>query len=265
MALTGIDNPRPVGNRLPLLPYVSLTLQSNVPLSCWHIQATGRSKGTVILFHGYGGEKSSMLDKAYVALKAGYNVLLPDFMGAGSSGGNQTTIGFREAENVKTCFDYIHDVKHEQNIVLLGSSMGAVAIMKYLDQGYRQPSGVVLECPFGSMYKTVCTRFRMVHAPVFPMAGLLVFWGGIENGFSAFSHNPEDYARHIYCPALLSFGEKDDRVSREEIDAIYKNLAGPKTLKTYPEAGHNNSLALYPEEWINNLDTFLAQMQQAGK
>lgn len=205
-------------------------------LDCWLIN-TDSAKGTVLLFHGYGGEKSSMLDKAEEFLKLNFNVLLVDFMGAGQSEGNQTTIGFKEAEEVKDCFEYIQK-KGEKNIHLFGTSMGAVAIMKAIDEFQVKPRSIMIECPFGSMYKTVCARFRLVKVPTFPMAGMLMFWGGLQNGFWAFSHNPIEYAKNISCPTLLLYGEKDNRVSREEIKSIFSNLKGPKKLVTYPLAGH---------------------------
>jgi alpha-beta hydrolase superfamily lysophospholipase len=93
----------------------------------------------------------------------------------------------------------------------MGTSMGAAAILKYLDDGGTQPAGIIIECPYGTMYETVCARFKMVGAPTFPMAAFLVFWGGLENGFWAFGHNPATYARSVQCPALLIYGGKDDR------------------------------------------------------
>lgn len=46
-------------------------------------------------------KKSSMIDKADVFLDLGYNVFMVDFIGSGGSEGLQTTIGYKEAENVK--------------------------------------------------------------------------------------------------------------------------------------------------------------------
>lgn len=212
--------------------------------------------GTIILFHGYGGEKSSMLDKADEFLKMGYNTMLVDFMGAGGSEGNGTTIGYKEAEEVKDCYEYT--VKSgSSNIHLFGTSMGAVAIMKAISNYHIIPASVILECPFGTMYKTVCARFKLMHVPSFPMASLLVFWGGVQNGFWAFSHNPEEYAKQISCPALLLYGEKDEKVSRDEINIIYENLKGEKKLVTYPLAGHENYLIRYKEKWTKDVHDFM--------
>jgi hypothetical protein len=64
--------------------------------------------------------------------------------------------------------------------------------------------------------------------PLFSNAGLLDFWGGIQNGFWAFIHNPTEYAKKVRCPVLLLYGEKDNRVSSGEIDEIFLNLKGKK-------------------------------------
>lgn len=254
----GVSNPRPENKSYPQNIYETVKLNSNKNIECWFIKVI-HSKGTVILFHGFSGSKSTMLDKSGEFNKMGYNTLLVDFMGSGGSEGNQTTIGYLEAEQVKTSFDYIRD-KKEQNIILFGTSMGAVAIMKSISKYQLKPKGIIIECPFGSMYETVCARFKTMNAPTFPMAGLLVFWGGLQNGFWAFGHNPTKYARNINCPTLLLYGAKDDKVSREEIDHIFKNLSGEKKLKIYEEAGHENYLIKYKSDWTEDINSFLSNI-----
>lgn len=253
--IAGVSNPRPTNTVVPAREYETVILQSNSKIECWSIK-TENAKGTVIMFHGFSGKKSALLDKAEIFQELGYNTLMVDFMGSGGSEGNQTTIGYFEAEQVKTAFEYLKE-KGEENIYLFGTSMGSAAIMKAINDFGINPDGIILECPFGSMYKTVCARFEIMNAPTFPMAGLLVFWGGLQNGFWAFGHNPTVYANEIQSPTLLIYGAKDNRVSREETDEIFKNLKGPKTLKVYPEAGHNNFLIKYEREWIQDVQGFL--------
>lgn len=252
----GINNPRPTNGQLPTKPYHTIRLKSNKTIECW-LMKTENAKGTVVLFHGFAGEKSSLLDKSAIFQELGYNTMLVDFMGSGGSEGNQTTIGFFEAEQIKSCFDYLKN-KGENKIYFWGTSMGAVAIMKAINDYAIQPAGIMIECPFGSMYETVCARFRLMHAPTFPMAGLLVFWGGLQNNFWAFGHNPTLYAKKITCPTLLMYGELDDKVSRKEIDEIYANIKGPKQLSVYPNAGHVNYLTEYGKEWKADVNNFLS-------
>lgn len=251
----GIDNPRPANWQFPGMPYQTIRLKSNKTIECWLIK-TENAKGTVVLFHGYAGEKSSLIDKSVFFQKSGYNTLLVDFMGSGGSEGNQTTIGFFEAGQVKSCFDYLKSTG-ESKIYLWGTSMGAVAIMKAISDYGIQPTGIMIECPFGSMYKTVCARFRLMNAPSFPMAGLLVFWGGLQNNFWAFGHNPREYAKKITCPTLLMYGELDDKVSRTETDEIFANIKGKKQLKVYSMVGHEDYLFKCRQEWSKNIASFL--------
>jgi uncharacterized protein len=256
----GINNPRPELSSVPSQPYETIQLQSNKMIECWVINKDS-SKGVVVLFHGYRGDKSTMIDKSDEFLKMGYSTLLVDFMGSGGSEGNQTTIGFKEAEQVKTAFEYLK-TKNEKNIFLFGTSMGAVAILKAIDKYGIKPSGIIIECPFGTMYKTTAARFKSMGVPEFPMAGLLVFWGGVQNGFWGFSHNPEKYAKAVSCPSLLLYGEKDAKVSKAEIQSIYDNMGGKKTLRTYPDAGHENYLLKYKQEWGADVSSFLTTVQQ---
>lgn len=253
----GINNPRPRNKTIPNQTYESVKLKSNKEIECWLIKADS-AKGTVIIFHGYSGEKSSMLDKAAVFRELGYNTFLVDFMGAGGSEGDQTTVGFYEAEEVKTAFEHIKS-KGEKNIVLFGTSMGAVAIMKAQSDYSLTAKSIILECPFGTMLETVQSRFESMNVPSFPMANLLVFWGGFQNNFDAFKHNPIDYSKKITCPTLLLYGSKDIEVSKEEILGIFANLNGPKELQTYPLCGHENYLKKYKEKWTQDITHFLTK------
>lgn len=254
--LFGVNNPRPNNNRMPTDSFETILLQSNKKIACWLIKVP-KPKGTVILFHGFGGQKANMLDKAELFRMQGYQTLLVDFMGSGGSEGSQTSIGYFEAEQVKTCYTYLQD-KGEKNIILFGTSMGAVAVMKAINDYGIQPKSIIIECPFGSMYQTVCARFKTMHAPTFPMAALLVFWGGVQNGFWAFNHNPSEYAKKITCPTLLLYGEKDEKVSKGEISEIYTNLAGKKRWISYAKAGHENYLNKYKVEWNKDVANFLS-------
>jgi uncharacterized protein len=258
----GIDNPRPHNKVTPDHQFETIRLKSNKEIECWLIK-TGAPKGTVILFHGYGGEKSSMLDKANVFQSLGYSTMLVDFMGAGGSEGNQTTIGFKEACEVKTCVEFLKE-KGEMNIVLFGTSLGAAAIMKAMHDYQLQVNSIIIECPFGTMLQTVENRFATMNIPSFPMANLLVFWGGVQNGFNAFSHNPVSYALKINCPTLLFYGSKDEKVSAEETKAIFSNLAGPKKMVTFPLARHENYLVKYQDLWTKEISAFLNIKEDVG-
>lgn len=254
---TGVPLQRPESRIHPPVEYETVRIQSNKVIECWYLPSPAAAPGTVLICHGYGGEKGGMLDKAMAFRQMGYHTMLVDFMGSGNSEGNQTTIGYKEAEQVRDCVQYLR-AKNKGPVILFGTSMGAAAIMRAASKGWVQPDAMILECPFGTMYETVAARFRQQSAPVFPMAGLLVFWGGLENGFWAFGHNPEAYAQSIRCPALLIWGEKDIKVGRAETDRIFINLQGPKDSLLIAGAGHENYLNRFRGLWMQKVATFLS-------
>lgn len=251
----GVKNPRPTNKLIPTQEFETVRLKGQKEIECWYIP-NPINRGTVIIYHGFSGNKASMLDKSDEFFSLGYNTLLVDFMGSGGSEGNQTTIGYFESEQVKTSYEYIKS-RGESKIYLFGTSMGSVSIMKAFHDFKIDPNAIILECPFGSMYKTVCARFELMNAPAFPMAGLLVFWGGIQNGFWAFGHNPTKYAKSISCPTLIMYGEQDKKVSLGETSEIFSNLNGPKKMKIFPEAGHENLLNKNSDSWKKEVSGFL--------
>ncbi len=258
-AFFGISRARASNYRLPQGDYETVLLQSNRQIECWHIRQPNAGD-TVALFHGYGASKSSLLDKAERFRDMGYSVLLVDFMGAGGSQGNQTTLGYAESEQVQSCIDYLN-TSGEKNVYLFGTSMGAVAIMKAVSEGAK-PSGIILECPFGTLYEAVRVRFSNAGVPSFPMVALIVFWGGLINGFWAFGHAPSEYARNINCPTLLLYGAADEKVNRTEIDTIFARLpALKKRLSVYPQAAHDDYLRLHAADWQADVAAFLNDSQ----
>lgn len=254
----GIQNPKPKNTALPTQAFEAVKIESTETLEAWFVRADS-ALGTVAIFHGYRGQKSQMLDRSDELHRMGFNTFLVDFTGSGGSEGLTTTVGYDEAEQVRDCYEFLQN-RGEENIILFGTSMGAASIMRALHEYPLDPAAVILECPFGTMYEAVEKRFEMMNAPAFPMAGLLTFWGGLQHGFWAFSHNPQDYAMAIDEPTLLLWGEVDDRVNREETDAIFENLAGEKTLHTYPHSGHESYLNEHAREWKEDVELFLEKV-----
>ena len=85
---------------------VYLKTKDSLKLEAWYIGADS-NKGTVLLFHGHGGNKSGVIKEAESFNKMGYNTLLLDFRAHGNSEGNTCTIGYNETEDIKLAYDYI--------------------------------------------------------------------------------------------------------------------------------------------------------------
>jgi alpha-beta hydrolase superfamily lysophospholipase len=122
------------------------------------------------------------------------------------------------------------------------------------------PAGLILECPFDSLIGTVRHRFTSRGVPSFPLADLLVFWGGIQGGFSGFQYRPVESASHIERPTLLMNGDRDPWVRPDEARAIFDALNGPKTLRFFPGLEHDSCLRVRPGDWRATVAQFLDQV-----
>jgi len=234
---------------------VTITTKNNIKLSGWYGQAKN-PLGSVALFHGYGDNKTDVLEEGKSFLNMGYNVLLLDFRGEGSSGGNTCTIGYKEAEDVALAYNFLKN-KGEKNIALWGISMGAAAVARSIDEYNLQPAKVILEMPFATMQDAVEGQLRTMHLPDEPLGMLLTFWGGIEHGFWAFSVNPDKYVEHIHCPVLMQVGLHDIRVTPKERKEIYENLNEPKHLVIYNNSGHESLCKKEHLKWLISVSAFL--------
>ena len=237
---------------------VYLTTSDNIKLQGWYMKPAGIAKGTVILFHGHGNKKSSVLEEAAGFRQMGYNTMLLDFRAHGNSEGNTSSIGYYETEDVKLAYDFIKN-KGEKNIILWGISMGAAAVSKAMNDYPLQPSKVILEMPFDSIVQAAEGRIKMMGLPGQPLATLITFWGGVEHGFWAFNMKPAEFVKQIKCPVLLQWGQKDPRVKQEETDLIYANITAPKKLVVYETAAHESLCEKEPAKWTNEVRDFLSK------
>lgn len=240
---------------------VHLHTPKDLLIDCWYSKVDSGAKGTVILYHPLSVSKMKVTAEAEEFRNWGYNVFLIDFRAHGSSEGNNTTIGYREAEEVKLAYDYIVS-KGEKKIFLWGSSMGAVAIIKAVGEYGLQPAGIITEMPFGSLRSHISGRARTIGfggLPEKPFSILVTTWIGIERGFNGFKFKTTSYAKKVNCPVLLQWGALDRLVTKSETDDIFEALASrDKKLVVYNNIDHENLLQRDPLKWRIEVERFLS-------
>jgi alpha-beta hydrolase superfamily lysophospholipase len=235
---------------------VQLREKQQLPLELWVIVAK-ETKGTVLLLPGYATTKDSLLPAARIFNQLGYTCVLLDFRGTGGSAGTSTSIGFHEADDVRRAVRYILERKLVTPLILYAGSMGAAAALRAISIGQVSPAALILECPFDRLSTTVKHRFEAMRFPSFPLADLLLFWGGVQTGFNAFAHNPVSYAKAVRCPVLVMHGDKDPRVTLPEVTRVYDAVPARKEMKLFPGLGHEIYVTACPEEWKQSVESFL--------
>jgi alpha-beta hydrolase superfamily lysophospholipase len=261
--LTGVRVPRPNNTINPAdvgLPFQTFHVRANkVDLELWSVPATNHPRGLVLMYHAYVSSKSALLSAAQQFHQMGYDIEMVDFRGSGGSSGNSTTIGYREADDVAaTVADARqHHMSPHEPVVLFGQSMGAAAVLRAVGDLDVPADAIIIESPYDRLLSTAQNRFEAMHLPAFPLAQLLIFWGGAQQGYWGFSMNPAESATRVRCPVLMFHGQLDTRVTPAQAHAIFDHLNGPKELEWYDQAAHCSFLSSDPERWKRAVSTFL--------
>ncbi len=258
--MSGVQLPKPINLRDPKscgLQFQTIRLASSQPsLELWKIPCN-ESRGTILMFAGYATAKDTLLPAAQLFHQLDYDCVLADFRACGGSDGVSSSIGFHEAEDVRRVVEFAHATPSSTPVIVYAASMGAAAVLRAVWLHQISPAALILECPFDSLLNTVKHRFTAMRLPAFPLAHLLVFWGGILMRFNPFKHNPATYAQKAHCPVLLMHGGKDPRVTVEEVQQVYRAFPGIKTFKLFPHLAHETYVGACPEEWLSAVRGFL--------
>lgn len=114
------------------LNFREVTFKSRDGLTLFGRFMPGRNHATILLLHPLGSSNNNMLIYAEFLANAGYGVFMIDLRAHGSSDGDTSTYGLREADDVAGAVDYLLsrvDV-NGQKIGVLGISLGAQAALR---------------------------------------------------------------------------------------------------------------------------------------
>lgn len=255
----GLRLPRPVNGRTPAdlgwrYERHVLAAPGGPALEAWWVPVAG-ARGTVALFHGHAACKAAVLREARVFRSLGWSTLLVDFRASGGSGGDVSSIGWYEADDVRAALEHARRLQAGP-VVLYGTSMGAAAVLKAVHDG-AHADALVVESPFDDLGTTLAHRFEARGLPARPGAETMLAWGGLLLGLNAFHHNPAEYAAGVTTPTLAVFGGCDPWVRPAEAQHVYRALRGPKRLHVFAELGHVSFAGARPEEWSALVAGFL--------
>ena len=206
-----------------------------VSLQGWRGQGAGSRRGTLIYLHGVSDNRASGAGIMERYRKRGFDVVAYDSRAQGESGGDVSTYGFYEKEDLRRVMDTLPPGP----IVLVGTSFGAAVALQAAAID-RRVSAVVAAETFSDL-RTVLTE----RAPFFFTSGTIdrAIRLAEQNGhFQVNAVSPMLAARTITAPVLLVHGALDSATKPDHSQRVFAALAGPKRLILVPGAGHNQSL-----------------------
>ncbi len=203
---------------------VAVTADDGSALRGWSIRPLTGNGDAVILLHGVADNRMGMLGYADLLLRHGYAVLLPDVRAHGESGGELTTYGVKEADDVRHWFDWIEKVEAPHCIDGLGNSMGAALLLESLKStpGF---CAVVAESPFANFREA--SYYRMGQwSGTGPWLGRTLLRPAVETGFlyarlkygvNLGKASPENAVAASSVPVLLIHGKKRHQSSSSQL------------------------------------------------
>ena len=248
----------------------ALTTSDGVRIAGWYIPAEsdpGPTAATVVLAHADGANKSEMLPWADL-LHADYNLVLFDFRNHGQSSGAVTTMGLREAGDLRTVLDWLEKAKRPTSIAVLGVSMGGAAAINDAASDSRVTS-VVLDSTHATLANALQARLDRDGYPLsLPGAWSILLGGLLRTGEDMSSADPvQAIARYRERPVLIIAGGSDRVVGPDDADNLLeaaREAGDSAELDTCTAAAHAQSLLTCSSEYGGWLRSFLGRTLQDG-
>jgi pimeloyl-ACP methyl ester carboxylesterase len=248
------------------------------PLDPIELAATFASPGdpgerpTILFLHGKGGRACEWEDSALLALGLGYNALLPDLRGHGSSAGRYTTFGFLEKDDLANTIAAARD-RWGVDPGRLGVHSCSAGSSVALDLAAHVPAvrAVWLESPFADpreMARHYLSASTGIPAPFLSLAtgwavsravarvkrdlGLGHVPGGLEHT------DPVAALSRVRCPVSLVYGDADRLVPPRFAERLIGALpAGSEVFRVrgaghchHPDEAAKVAQAEYRRRWV---------------
>lgn len=203
--------------------------------------------GTVMMVHGFGQNKSSMLQRASAIVEAKFNVALIDLRARGESGGDRFDIGPAAASDVLAAVDAIRDRGWHDGLPLVayGLSHGARAVLFAAAQPPGPFTAIVAEAPPFSLREGLRRQTGLPWVPTLPEGDL-----------------PGTFAALRDRPILLLLGDQDPEISEAQARSLLSgNAHGASGIHVFQNTGHGVFHDRTRDEYRTAVATFLTEIR----
>jgi pimeloyl-ACP methyl ester carboxylesterase len=234
-----------------------------IKIGGWYVPAgdgSGPTAQTVILVHGFGANKTSILEYGE-GLHESFNLVAFDLRNTHRSSGEQTTAGVLEQKDLRAIIDWLDRTKHPTRIGVLGNSLGAVTAVAEA-RGDPRVEALALD----SMHTRTSYQVeqRLIHAghPAYPGTWAIFLAVRLRAGVDLGSIDAEDAIPDLVrLPVLLSHGTGDTEDLPRRTQAFFDEAvaAGVDIELHWCEGAGHNAPAGMPV-WVCR-DAFAAWMR----
>ncbi len=230
-------------------------------ISGWFITSQKNTSKTIIICHGWGASKGDVLYSTFF-LHQHYNLLYFDFTNHGESGGNKTSMGKYESEDMLSAVKYLKEEKPSLSakIGVFGFSMGGVAAI-YAASKDKRINAVVAESPFDSFNEITAHHAKLfLNLPRHPLVVLTILGAIIRLGHSPERYSPMRNISKVSPTAVLLLATSgDENIPVEAVKRVYEKAEEPKELVVFDSHGHGTAYIEHTDEYKKTITRFFSK------
>ena len=262
------DHPSEHGLQFEDVEFPSRT--GDVTLAGWYIAGEGQSP-TIIFVHGLNSVRSGdrAVELAAMLMDYGFNILMFDLRGHGESGGDRTSGGFFERQDVLGAFDFlVGQGTPADKIGVWGISMGAgTSVMALVDEPAIR--ALVTDGTYASVPDLVAGEVaRKMNipdnlAPVFVPGSTLL--ANLLYGIDISILVPDQVVGRLEYPILLIHGTADTRIPFEHSERVHRAAHPDSILWLVSDADHAGSFDQHPQEYVEKVTSYFKARLDGAK
>jgi len=221
-----------------------------------------RADATIVVCHGWPGNKDDMRGLADVLADAGFNVLAFDFRNWGESDAGPVTLGYREAQDVlgAVAFAKARRPGRPHRTGVFGLSMGGAASL-LAAASCPEIEAVVADSSYTRLDRAVTGAFRSLWGAAAPVFALPTRWVGERLiGTAMPDVSPVRAIERLSPrPVLIIHGTRDRLIDVREAQALYQTSGDPKALWLVEGADHGETRRTAPREYDRRVVGFFRE------
>ena len=237
---------------------VDFPSRDGLVLSGWFVAP--QNGATLVLCHGFGGNRLMLGPVARLLIKHGFGVLMFDFRAHGRSPGDLSTWGWLETNDLLGALDFLQRRPEVDStrIGVLGYSLGGQVALR-TTPGSELVRAVAADGPSPAVLADhlLSRRFTLKKILFLPYFWLLYGYHRLLVGKPApvgvIASMPEIAPRPLL---LITSGEAGEKLFTGH---LFAQAEQPKTLYEIPEARHTEGVLARPEEYEQTLVEFFTQ------
>ena len=246
-------------------PGNEVVAEDGVRIAGWWIPAETplpRDGATVVVVHGYGDNKSGMLENA-IFLHDRWNLVLFDLRNSGQSTGDRTTQGIDEQRDLEAILDWVELNRHPHQLAVFGQSMGGQTSVNVVARDPRVQA-LILDSTHDRLSSAMTARIRNAGYPFGEVGYLSIALGTwLRTGANVLAADPIEAIDEMGDrPVLIIHGGADRDAPTEGANHMFETAgdAGvPVELHLCPLADHGKSNDVCADDYGAWLNDFLVR------